>query len=148
MNRISWDEYFMKLADLASERSTCERRKVGAVIVKNNQILSTGYNGAPKGLPHCDEIGGCLRQKLNVESGKQHELCRAVHAEANALVQCAVKGDNPTGATIYVNTSPCSMCLKLLINAGITRIVTKEHYPDKLSEELLNQSNIIIDFLK
>lgn len=142
MDRISWDEYFMEMTDLISKRSTCIRRQVGSIIVsKNNQILSTGYNGSPKGITHCDSLG-CMRQTLNVPSGERHELCRAVHAEANSIVQCAVHGVSTEGATIYVNTSPCSMCMKLIINAGIKRIVVRDSYPDELSKELLLESGI------
>lgn len=145
MERISFDEYFMRMAVLASRRSSCERRQVGAVIVDGeNHVISTGYNGAPKGLPHCSELGGCLRAKLGIESGKCHELCRGAHAENNAIIQCATSGNITKGATIYVTASPCSMCLKSIINAGITRIVALEHYPDELSKDLLKQSNNLI----
>lgn len=142
MDRISWNDYFMEMAELASRRSTCLRRKVGAVIVKENQVLATGYNGAPKGLPNCCDIGSCLRQELSIPSGERHELCRAVHAENNAITQCAVNGVSCKGAVLYVTASPCVMCLKQIINAGITKIYAKEFYPDKLSLEMLKQSNI------
>ena len=142
MPRISWDEYFMSMAELASKRSTCIRRQVGAVIVKDHQLLATGYNGAPKGLPNCCDINSCLRQELGIPSGERHELCRAVHAENNAITQCAVNGVSCKGGTLYVTASPCNMCLKQIINAGIVRIVAKELYPDKLSEELLKDSGI------
>ena len=124
MARISWDEYFMSMAELASKRSTCLRRHVGAVIVRDNQVLSTGYNGAPKGLPNCCDLNECLRQKLGIPSGERHELCRAVHAEANAITQCAVNGT------------------RQIINAGIVRIVAEEMYPDEMSLEMLKQSGI------
>lgn len=132
----------MSMANLASKRSTCLRRQVGAVIVKDHQVLATGYNGAPKGLPNCCDINECLRQKLNIPSGQRHELCRAVHAENNAITQCAVNGVSCKDATLYVTTSPCSMCLKQIINAGIIRIVALEMYPDDLSREMLEFSNI------
>lgn len=138
-DRISWDEMFMDIAFTVAKRSTCLRRHVGAVIVKNNQVVSSGYNGAPKNLIHCKEHGGCLREKLNVPSGQRAELCRAVHAEQNSL-RC-----DPLllkGATLYVTTSPCSMCLKQLLNAEISRIVTIEPYPDDLSKELIEESGI------
>ena len=142
MNRIGWDEYFMSMAELASKRSTCLRRQVGAVIVKDNQVLATGYNGAPKGLPNCCDLGDCLRQKMNIPSGERHELCRAVHAENNAITQCAVNGVSCKGGTIYITDSPCIMCLKQIINAGIKKIVALEMYPDKMSQEMLNACNI------
>ncbi len=142
MERISWDEYFMEMASLASRRSTCLRRKVGAVIVKDHQVLATGYNGAPKGLPNCCDIGTCLRKELGVPSGQRHELCRAVHAENNAITQCAVNGVSCKGAVMYVTASPCVMCLKQIINAGITKIYAKEVYPDELSAQMLAQSSI------
>ena len=140
MNRPSFDEYFMKMAILATERSSCERRKVGAVIVDtDNHIIATGYNGVPKGLPHCIELGGCLRERLQVPSGQRHELCRGAHAENNAIIQCAISGNSTKGATIYITDSPCSMCLKSIINAGIVRIVALKSYPDELSKEFIAQ---------
>ncbi len=142
MQRISWDEYFMNMAELASRRSTCIRRQVGAVIVKDNQVLATGYNGAPKGLPNCCDLNECLREALHVPSGQRHELCRAVHAENNAITQCAVNGVSCKGGTLYVTDSPCVMCLKQIINAGIVKIVAKKIYPDDMSREMLEQSGI------
>lgn len=146
--QLDWDNYFMEMAYIVSRRATCERRKVGAVIVKDNRILSTGYNGAPKGLNHCYNNGGCIREKMGISSGKNHELCRAVHAEQNAIIQCASHGVSTEGATIYITTSPCSQCLKMLINAGIKRIVTIEDYPDDLSKKLLQESLINYDILE
>ncbi len=146
MNRIGWDEYFMSMAELAGKRSTCLRRQVGAVIVKDNQILATGYNGAPKGLPNCCDLNECLRQKMNIPSGERHELCRAVHAENNAIIQCAVNGVSCKGGIIYITASPCVMCLKQIINAGIVKIVALEMYPDKMSFEMLKTCNI--EFIK
>ena len=145
MERISWDEYFMSMAELASRRSTCIRRQVGAVIVKDHQLLATGYNGAPKGLPNCCDLNSCLRQELGIPSGERHELCRAVHAENNAITQCAVNGVSCKGGTLYVTDSPRNMCLKQIINAGIVRIVAGKMYPDKLSEELLRDSGILFE---
>lgn len=142
MARISWDEYFMNMAELASRRSTCLRRQVGAVIVKDNQVLATGYNGAPKGVPNCCDLNECLREKLHIPSGERHELCRAVHAENNAITQCAVNGVSCKGAIMYVTASPCNMCLKQIINAGIVKIIAKEVYPDEMSKEMLKQSGI------
>lgn len=142
MPRISWDEYFMEMAILASKRSTCLRRMVGAVLVKDNQVLATGYNGAPKGLENCCDIGNCLRKELNIPSGQRHELCRAIHAENNAITQCAVNGVSCKGGTLYVTASPCSMCLKQIINAGIVKVIALELYPDELSKKLMAESNI------
>ncbi len=145
-NRPGWDEYFMKIATVVSERSTCLRRQVGAVLVRDRQILSTGYNGAPKSMKHCCETG-CLREKLNVPSGSQHELCRGLHAEMNALIQAAANGIIVEGATIYSTASPCSLCAKMLINAGIVRGVTREKYPDPLAGELFQEAGIPILYL-
>ena len=113
----------MEMAKLAAKRSTCLRRQVGAILVRDNQILATGYNGAPVGLPNCCDLNECIRRKMNIPSGERHELCRAVHAENNAITQCAVNGTSCKGATIYITASPCSMCLKQIINAHIVRIV-------------------------
>lgn len=139
--RPSWDEYFMGIVDLVKERSTCLRRQVGALIVKDKRILSTGYNGAPTGCSHCEEIG-CLREKLQIPSGQRHELCRALHAEQNAIVQAAMYGVSVAGGTLYVTHQPCVMCAKMAINAGIKRIVFKGAYPDELSIELLKEAGI------
>ncbi len=147
MNRPTVDEYFMAMAELAGSRSTCLRRKVGAVIVKDKQVLSTGYNGAPKELPHCEEVG-CRRKKMKVKSGTRHELCRGVHAEQNAVIQAAVFGVSVKNATLYCTHHPCVLCMKILINADIKRVVYKEGYPDELSKEMLEESNIIIEKLE
>lgn len=138
--RPTWDEYFMQMAELTAKRSTCLRRHVGAVIVKDKHIVATGYNGAPRGLSHCDELGGCLREKLNVPSGEKHELCRALHAEQNAIIQAATLGQSIEGASIYITHQPCVICAKMIINAGIDKIVVKEGYPDELSMELLEEA--------
>jgi len=130
--RPSWDSYFMQLAQMVAQRSTCLRRQVGAVMVKDQQILSTGYNGSPSGLQHCDEVG-CLRQSLGVPSGERHEICRAVHAEQNALVQAAKHGVAIAGADLYCTHQPCVLCTKLLINGGIRRVVYTHSYPDQLA---------------
>ena len=147
-NRPSWDEYFMGIAELTAQRSTCLRRHVGAVIVKDRHVIATGYNGAPRGLTHCgDREGGCLRQQLGVPSGEKHELCRALHAEQNAIIQAASMGHSIENATIYVTNQPCAICAKMIINAGIKRIVVKEGYPDKLAIEILNEAGLGIDML-
>ena len=141
MKRPGWDEYFMDIAKLVSSRSTCLRRKVGAVLVKGRRILATGYNGAPTGIVHC-EVTGCLRQKLHVPSGERHELCRGLHAEQNAILQAAFYGISVNGSTIYVTNAPCSICAKMIINAGIKRVVYAESYPDKMAQEFLKEAHI------
>ena len=128
--RASWDEYFMQIVEVVKTRSTCLRRQVGAVIVKDNRIITTGYNGAPSHLKHCTELGGCEREKMGIPSGQRHELCRALHAEQNAIIQAAKLGNTTEGATLYVNVQPCVICAKMLINAGIVRVVYKGDYPD------------------
>lgn len=132
----------MEMAELTAKRSSCLRRHVGAVIVKDKHIVATGYNGAPRRVPHCEELGGCLRQQMGVPSGQRHELCRAVHAEQNAIIQAATLGVSIEGGTIYVTHQPCSVCAKMIINAGISRIVVKEGYPDELAVEILEQAGI------
>ena len=139
--RPSWDEYFLSIARLVATRSTCLRRKVGAVVVKNKQVLTTGYNGAPSGITHCDQVG-CLRDELNVPSGQRHELCRARHAEQNAFLQAARHGANLNGATLYVTTQPCSICAKMIINVGIKKIVMVGDYPDEFALQFLNEAGI------
>ena len=139
INRPNLDQYFMEIATVVAKRSTCLRNQVGALFVKNKRILSTGYNGAPAGLEHCDVVG-CARE--NVESGTRHELCRAVHAEQNAIIQAARYGINITGASIYVNTQPCVVCAKMLINAGIEEIVYQNPYPDELAMSMLEEAGM------
>lgn len=139
--RPSLDEYFMKMAHLAATRSTCLRRKVGAVIVKDKRVLSTGYNGAPKGLPHCSEVG-CLRENLDVPTGERHELCRGVHAEQNAIIQAAVFGTSIKDGKIYTTNRPCVVCTKLLINANISEIIYDDDYLDELAQEILSHSKV------
>ena len=147
--RPSWDEYFTSIASLVSTRSNCESRKVGAVITVDNQIISTGYNGAPKGLHHCIDAGGCLRKLNKIESGTRQEICRAVHAEQNAIISAAVKGVSIKGGTLYVNTYPCSICARMIINAEIKRIVYDSDYSDPLTKELLDESGIeVVKFKK
>jgi dCMP deaminase len=143
MNRPSWEEYFMEIARLVARRSTCLRRQVGAVVVKEKNILATGYNGTPSGITHCSEVG-CLRQRLGVPSGERHELCRGLHAEQNAIIQAAKHGTNIAESTLYTTHSPCIICSKMIINAGIRRIVYLEGYPDTLAEEMLDESGIEI----
>ena len=148
MTRKSKDVYFSEIADLVSTRSTCLRNTVGAVIVKDSKILSTGYNGAPKGLPHCDELGGCMRNRLGVKSGERHELCRGLHAEQNSIIQAAFHGVSVKGAKMYCTTRPCSICTKMIINAGITEVIFMEEYRDDLAKELVDQSTLILRQVK
>jgi len=145
--RIPWDHYFMKIAQLVAERSTCIRRKVGAVIVRDKHILTTGYNGAPKGLPHCTDVG-CLREELGIPSGERVEICRGIHAEQNALVQAARFGISLEGGTLYSSTQPCVTCAKLLINAGIVKILYLEGYADKLGKEMLSEAGVELEQLQ
>jgi len=140
-NRPNWHTYFIDMAKLASTRSTCLRRKVGAIIVKNNQIISTGYNGSPKRIRHCADTG-CLREKLDIPSGERHELCRGVHAEQNAIIQAAIYGISLQGASIYCTNQPCVICSKMIINAEISNIYIEDVYPDELAQEMLQEAGI------
>ncbi len=139
--RPSWDEYFMEIAFYVGTRSTCLRRQIGAVIVKDRRILTTGYNGVPSGIAHCSEVG-CLREELKVPSGQKVELCRAIHAEQNAIIQAAVHGISISGAVIYTTTYPCVLCTKMLINAGIKKVYYCDSFPDELSKSLLKEAGI------
>jgi dCMP deaminase len=139
--RPRWDTYFSEIAALVSRRSTCLRRKVGALIVKDKRILATGYNGAPRGLPHCFETG-CLREKLKVPAGERHELCRGLHAEQNALLQAALHGVSVKDSVLYCTTQPCIICAKMLINAGIKEVVATDGYPDKMSMDFFKQAGV------
>jgi dCMP deaminase len=143
LDRKSKDVYFSEIADLVSSRSTCLRDQVGAVVVKESQILSTGYNGAPKGLPHCSEVG-CLREQMGVKSGERHELCRGLHAEQNAIIQAAYHGVSVRGAKMYCTTKPCSICTKMIINAGIVEIIYIDEYEDALASQLLKESDLLV----
>ena len=147
MKRPTWDEYFMEMAELNAKRATCSRRQVGAVITRDNRAVATGYNGAPRGLAHCEEKGGCLRQKLGVPSGQRHELCRALHAEQNAIISAASMGNAIEGGTIYITHQPCVICAKMIVNAGIKRIVVREGYPDELSMEILDEAGLKVERL-
>ena len=139
--RPSWETYFMDITILVAKRTTCIRRAVGAVIVKDKRILSTGYNGAPSGVRHCAEVG-CLREKLNVQSGMRHELCRGIHAEQNAIIQAAYHGVSVKGASLYCTTQPCSICAKMIINAGLTTIYYRSGYADELARDMLAEAGI------
>ncbi len=141
MPRPSWDEYFMSITEQVGQRSTCTRRHIGAVIVKDKRILATGYNGVPSGLAHCEDVG-CLREQLGIPSGTQHELCRGIHAEQNAVIQAARHGIAIDGATVYCTHQPCVLCAKILINAGITEIIYQNAYPDALATEMLAEAGV------
>ena len=145
--RPSWDEYFMGICDLVAERSTCTRRKVGAVLVKEKRILCSGYNGAPANVPHCSETG-CLREQMNVPSGEKHELCRGVHAEQNAIIQAAYHGIQVAGAHVYCTNQPCSICAKMIINAGIQTVYYKDGYDDPLTLEMFKDARVELIRLK
>ena len=141
--RPDWDTYFLRIAQLVAQRSTCLRRQVGAVIVRDNRLLATGYNGAPNNVAHCFQLpGGCLREARNIPSGQRQELCRGLHAEQNAIIQAAVHGVSIEGGTLYATTQPCILCSKMLINSGIKRIVFAGPYPDELAMSLLNEAGV------
>ncbi len=144
MSRPSWDQYFIDITHLVATRSTCLRRQVGALLVKDRNILATGYNGTPSGITHCEDVG-CLRERLKVPSGERHELCRGLHAEQNAIIQAARHGVNIDGSTLYCTTMPCIICTKMLINAGIRRIVYEEGYADELAREMVAEAQIAVD---
>lgn len=139
--RPGWDEYFLGIAHLVSQRSTCLRRKVGALVVRDRRILATGYNGTPSGIRHCSEVG-CLREKLKIPSGERHELCRGLHAEQNVLLQASLHGVSLRGSTIYVTNQPCIICAKMIINAGISEVVMRDHYPDPMALAFLKEAKI------
>lgn len=139
--RPSWDEYFMRTAYLVSERSSCLRRKVGAVLVKDKHILATGYNGAPANIKHCQSTG-CLRRKLGIPSGQRHEICRGLHAEQNVILQAARQGISVKNSVLYITNTPCVICAKMIINAGIKEVVISEAYPDKMSVGFLKEGKI------
>ena len=139
--RPSWDQYFMEITETVAKRSTCLRRQIGALIVKDNRILTTGYNGAPSGLEHCLDIG-CIRDKEGVPSGQRHELCRAIHGEQNAIIQAAIHGVSTKGATIYVTNQPCVMCAKMIVQAGVKRVVYKGEYPDPLALAIFKEAKM------
>ena len=131
----------MEIAALVSSRSTCLRRQVGAVLVRDKHIIATGYNGAPRGVSHCMEVG-CLREKLGIPSGERHEMCRGTHAEQNAIIQAALHGVSTDGATLYCTHQPCILCAKMLITGGVEKVVFQGKYPDGLALELMNEASI------
>ncbi len=139
--RPSWDEYFMKMAYLVAERSTCIRHHIGAVVVKNNHVISTGYNGAAAGVKDCIQLS-CLRDQMEIASGTRHEICRAIHAEQNAIIQAALHGSSTDGATLYCTHSPCILCAKMMVNAKIKKVVVVKYYPDKSYEGLFKEAGV------
>lgn len=145
--RPSWETYFMDITSLVARRSTCLRRAVGAIIVKDRRILSTGYNGAPSHVRHCAEAG-CLREQMAVPSGERHELCRGIHAEQNAIIQAAYHGASIKGGDLYCTNQPCSICAKMIINAGIARIVYQSGYADPLAMAMLDEAKVELIQLK
>jgi len=144
LSRPSWSEYFMTITNMVAKRSTCLRRHVGAILVKDKRILATGYNGAPAGIRHCEETG-CIRRDSGVPSGQRHELCRGLHAEQNAIIQAAFHGVSINGSTLYCTNKPCIICSKMLINAGIKEIIYGEGYDDSLADEMLKEAGIRVE---
>lgn len=142
-----WDGRFMEMAELVAGWSSCfqENRQVGAVIVKDKRIMTTGYNGAPAGIKSCKERGECMRRRLNIPSGQQGQLCYAIHAEQNAIIQAARMGIDIKGGTLYCTHQPCAICSKIIVNAGITRIVYKNPYPDDFSLEIINEAGVRLE---
>lgn len=142
-----WDRRFVEMAETVAGWSSCyqEGRQIGAVVVRDKRILTTGYNGAPQGVTSCKERGECLRRKLGIPSGTRHELCYAVHAEQNAIIQAARLGIQLEGATLYCTHQPCVICAKMIINAGIIRVVYREGYPDEFSLDLFGEAGVSID---
>lgn len=144
--RPNWDEYFMRIAAVVAERSSCLRRNVGAILVRDRRLLATGYNGAPAGIKHCGEDGMvCEREAQGIPSGERHEICRGLHAEQNAIIQAAVHGVSVAGSTLYCTHHPCILCAKMLINAGVNRIVLANDYPDELAKRMLAEARIPIE---
>lgn len=143
IERPGWDEYFLQLADLVATRSTCMRRQVGAVLVRNERIISTGYNGAPRGLRHCFDTG-CLREEQLIPSGQRYELCRGVHAEQNAIINAAFYGIATQDSVIYCTNQPCIICARMIINAGIIKVVHRGNFDDTLALELMEEAGITV----
>ena len=141
MPRPSWDEYFLEIANIVAKRSTCLRRSVGAVIIKDKRILTTGYNGPPSGLKHCEEVG-CIREQLNIPTGERHELCRGLHAEQNAIIQASLHGVSIKDSVLYCTHQPCIICTKMIINAGIKKVVFIHGYPDDLSQSFFQEARV------
>ncbi len=140
-SRPSWDEYFIEVAHLVAKRSTCLRRHVGAVAVRDKRILATGYNGAPSGLAHCEDVG-CIRQRMKIPSGERQELCRALHAEQNVVIQALIHKVDLKDSSIYVTNQPCVICSKILISTGVKEIIIADGYPDELAKRMLKEAKI------
>lgn len=148
LSRLSWNQYFLEIAKLASKRSTCLRRQYGAVIVKDKAIIATGYNGVASGCTHCDKLG-CLREELNVPQGQRYELCRSTHAEQNAICQAAKHGTSINGATMYVTGLPCNICAKLIINSGIKKVVCYDNSVlDAMTKDLFKEAEVELQLIK
>ena len=141
ITRPGWDEYFLQVADLVASRSTCLRRQVGAVLVRDERIIATGYNGAPRRITHCLEIG-CLREQLGIPSGERYELCRGVHAEQNAIINAAYYGVSTKEAVLYCTNQPCLICARMIINAGIVKVVHRGNFTDDLALEFMQEAGI------
>ena len=139
--RPSWEDYFLQLADLVASRSTCLRRQVGAVLVRDERIIATGYNGAPRGIQHCLEAG-CLREKMGIPSGERYELCRGVHAEQNAIINAAYYGVSTKGAVLYCTNQPCLICARMIINAGIIKVVHRGNFDDDFALQFMEEAGI------
>ncbi len=146
VTRISADEYFLKIASVVAERSTCLRHHMGAVAVKDKHILTTGFNGAPAGVKDCLELG-CLRNAQNIPSGTRTEICRAIHAEQNVIIQAALHGISLDGCTIYCTHTPCVLCAKMMVNARVKRVVIFTKYADDSFKELFREAGIQVDVL-
>ena len=142
-----WDARFMEMAEVIAGWASCYQkdRKIGAVIVKNKRIVTTGYNGAPAGIKTCVERGECLRKKLGIASGTKHEICYAIHAEQNAIIQAAKLGSSIDGATLYCTHQPCVICAKMIVNSGITRVVYKHGYPDEFAVQMLTEGGVLLE---
>ena len=145
-DRPDWNHYFMDITRVVASRSTCLRRKVGALLVLNKRILTTGYNGTPGGLSHCSEVG-CLRSELEIPSGQRHELCRGLHAEQNAIIQAAIHGVKIKGAALYCTHYPCAVCAKMLVNAGVSCLFLADNYPDELAKGFFTEAGIRASFI-
>ncbi|NCA67074.1 MAG: dCMP deaminase family protein [Clostridia bacterium] len=139
-----WDKRFMEMAFIVADWSSCINRQVGAIITRDKRILTTGYNGASSGVMSCKDRGECLRKKLGIPSGTRHEICYAVHAEQNAIIQAAKLGVSVEGATLYCTHQPCVICAKMIINAGIKKVIFKEGYPDEFSMQLFDEAGLEI----
>jgi dCMP deaminase len=139
--RPDWDDYFIEMTNVVKTRSTCLRRQVGALIVKDRHILTTGYNGVPSGIRHCSETG-CLREQMGIPSGQRHEICRGLHAEQNAIIQAAYHGVSINGSVLYCNTKPCSICAKMVCNSGITKVIYENGYDDPLADEMFYEKKV------